>query len=90
MGDDSRELDDVGIFVRTLSEQERMLIVLKRELYEGSWDEMTADLQARLEGGPYIFKLNTRIEDDLKRIEKLRRFEAEHNGLDLADHVKME
>ncbi|MBI5724839.1 MAG: hypothetical protein HZA50_12840 [Planctomycetes bacterium] len=90
MGDDSRALDEIALFVRTLSEQERMLIVLKRELYEGSWNEMVADLRARLEGGPYIFKLNSRIGEDLERIEKLRRFETDHKGLDLADHVTME
>ena len=65
-----------------------MLVVLKRELYEGSWDDMTADLKARLEGGPYIFKLASRIEEDLNRIGRLRAFEQEH-GVDLSDHVKL-
>ena len=32
-----------------------MLVVLKRELYEGSWGEMEADLRARRDGKPYIF-----------------------------------
>ena len=66
-----------------------MLVVLKRELYEGSWDDMEADLRARLEGRPYIFKLASRITEDLERIARLRAFEAEH-GVDLAEHVKME
>lgn len=66
-----------------------MLVVLKRELYEGSWDEMTADLKARLEGRPYIFKLAHRIADDLERIERLREFER-RNRIDLSDYVKLE
>jgi hypothetical protein len=50
---------------------------------------MVEDLQARLEGGPYIFKLASRIEDDLERIEQLRAFEQAH-GVDLADYVTIE
>ena len=66
-----------------------MLVVLKRELYEGSWDDMVADLQARLEGRPYIFKLAHRIADDLERIERLRDFERRCK-VDLSDHVELE
>ncbi len=66
-----------------------MLVVLKRELYEGSWDDMTADLKARLEGRPYIFKLVNRIGEDLERIARLRAFEEEHS-VDLSDYVKLE
>ncbi|MCD6303335.1 MAG: hypothetical protein J7M21_00040 [Planctomycetes bacterium] len=76
-------------FVRQLSPEERLLVVLKAELYEGSWDEMEADLRARLEGRPYIFKLAHRISDDLERIRRLRAFE-ESCGVDLGDYVKMD
>lgn len=76
-------------FVETLSSEERMLVVLKRELYEGSWDEMAADLQARLDGRPYIFKLAHRIEDDLGRIKKLRAYETSH-GVDLSNDIHLE
>jgi hypothetical protein len=76
-------------FLRSMSNEERMLVVLKRELYGGSWDEMVADLQARLSGQPYIFKLVNRIEDDLERIKRLRRFESD-TGADLGDYVKLE
>jgi hypothetical protein len=76
-------------FVERLSREERMLIVLKRELYEGRWDDMVADLRARLEGRPYIFKLASRITEDLQRIEKLRQFEK-RNRVDLSEFVKME
>ena len=76
-------------FVQGMPSEERMLVVLKRELYEGSWDEMVADLQARLEGRPYIFKLAHRIADDLKRIDRLREFE-ERCGVDLSEYVDIE
>lgn len=76
-------------FVENMAGEERMLVVLKAELYEGSWDEMVADLQARLEGRPYIFKLAHRIADDLERIVRLRQFE-QSCGVDLSDYVKME
>ena len=79
----------VESFVRALSREERMLVVLKTELYEGSWDEMEADLKARLEGRPYIFKLAHRISDDLERIARLRDFERAC-GVDLSDYVTME
>ena len=80
--------DDVHSFCKSLTEEETMLVVLKRELYAGSWDEMTADLKARLEGGPYIFKLANRITDDLARIDRLRSFERDR-GVDLSDFVKL-
>ena len=74
-------------FVRGMTNEERMLVVLKAELYEGSWDEMAADLQARLDGGPYIFKLAHRITDDLDRIRR-RAFE-ETCGVNLSEYVQM-
>lgn len=79
--------DPVREFVERMTDEQRMLVVLKRELYEGSWDEMVADLKARLEGRPYIFKLAHRIADDLDRIEQLRAFERQA-GVDLSDYVK--
>ncbi len=75
--------------VRGLTNEERMLVVLKRELYEGSWDEMEADLRARLAGQPYIFKLVHRIQDDLRRITRLRRIERRFK-VDLCDYVKLQ
>jgi len=76
-------------FVENMTNEERMLVVLRHELYEGSWDEMVKDLQARLEGRPYIFKLAHRITDDLERIERLRKVEQSF-GIDLADYVDVE
>jgi len=76
-------------FVEGATREQRMLLVLKRELYDGSWDEMEADLKARLDGRPFIFKLAHRIEDDLARIEDLRRFEQDC-GVDLGDYVSLD
>ncbi|HUS90805.1 MAG TPA: hypothetical protein VM695_03105 [Phycisphaerae bacterium] len=75
-------------FVEGMTNEERMLVVLKAELYDGDWDEMVADLQARLDGRPYIFKLAHRITDDLERIGRLREFEVSC-GVDLCDYVQL-
>jgi len=69
-------------FYRALSREERILITLRDELYSGSWGSMLDDLKARLEGKPYIFRLATRIEEDIARIERLRSYER-NNGIDL-------
>ena len=78
----------VSDFVDRLSDEHRMLIILKRQLYGGSWEPMLDDLQNRLEGKPYIFKLVNRINDDIERIEQMRNFESEQ-GIDLADYVEL-
>lgn len=78
----------VGEFVQTLGEESRMLVVLKVQLYDGTWEPMLDDLRNRLDGKPYIFKLANRIQDDIERIERMQQFEAEY-GVDLADHVKL-
>ena len=76
----------VSDFVNGLSDEQRMLIVLKSQLYDGSWEPMLDDLRNRLAGKPYIFKLASRIKDDIERIEQMIKFEAEHN-VNLADYV---
>ena len=81
----SRALSD---FVKGLSEEQRMLVVLKAQLYGGTWEPMLDDLRNRLTGKPYIFKLVDRIQDDIERIEQMKKFEAEHN-VDLADYVDL-
>jgi len=81
--------EKVRRFVEGMTSEERLLVVLKKELYDGSWEEMAADLKARLEGRPYIFKLAHRIADDLERIRRLREFE-QGCDIDLADYVKLE
>jgi hypothetical protein len=75
-------------FVDELSDEHRMLVVLKAQLYGGSWEPMLNDLRNRLAGKPYIFKLANRIQDDIERIEEMLEFETEHN-VDLADYVDL-
>ena len=75
-------------FVDRLSDEHRMLVVLKAQLYGGTWEPMLDDLKNRLEGKPYIFKLVNRIKDDIERIEQMQNFEEEHN-IDLADYVEL-
>ncbi len=86
--DDSPVDDAVTGFVNTLTTECKMLVVLKDQLYAGSWDTMVNDLENRLTGKPYIFKLVNRIKDDVERIEMLRKFESDH-GVDLAKYVQL-
>ena len=74
-------------FVAGLSADERTLVTLRDELYGGSWEQMRGDLQDRLTGKPYIFKLVNRIQDDLKRIDKLVEYEKKHK-INLADVMR--
>ena len=78
----------VSDFVNGLSNEHRMLIVLKAQLYDGTWEPMLDDLRNRLAGKPYIFKLANRIQDDIERIEQMQEFEAEHK-IDLADYIDL-
>jgi hypothetical protein len=75
-------------YVNRLSDEHKMLVALKAQLYGGSWEPMLDDLRNRLAGKPYIFKLVHRIQDDIERIEEMREFEAAHK-VDLADHVEL-
>jgi len=75
-------------FVSRLADEHKMLVVLKAQLYGGSWEAMLDDLNNRLAGKPYIFKLVNRINEDIERIEQLRGFESQY-GVDLADHVEL-
>jgi len=87
-GSDTAVSRVVSDFVSGLSNEHRMLIVLKAQLYDGTWEPMVDDLRNRLAGKPYIFKLANRIKDDIERIEQMQKFEAEHN-VDLADYVDL-
>ena len=73
-------------FVSGLSGEEIMLLRLRDDLYEGRWDAMLADLNDRLQGKPYVFKLAHRIQDDIERIERLHRFERQYN-VNLAKYI---
>jgi len=73
-------------FMDRLSEEHKLLLALKRDLYEGDWRAMITDLRNRLEGRPYIVRLAGRIEDDLKRIEQMMELER-HYSVNLDDHL---
>ncbi|MFN0057103.1 MAG: hypothetical protein ACKVX7_01480 [Planctomycetota bacterium] len=76
-------------FVRSLVPEESQLVILRDELYEGSWDEMRKDLEDRRDGKPFIFKLVNRIEEDLRRIDRLSAFE-DAEGINLAEYLEEE
>ena len=87
-GQEGRKRLDVNKdVIEHLTEEERMLIVLQSELYDHSWQSMLDDLRNRLDGKPFIFKLASRIQDDIARIEKLKNLEEKHD-LKLAEFVK--
>jgi len=81
--------NEVSRFLANLSEQDKVLIVVKRELYGGAWDSLLIDLKDRLQGRPYVFKLAGRIQEDIERISRLRAFERKY-GIDLADYVDVD
>jgi hypothetical protein len=81
------EKKTVDTYIAGLSNEHRMLVILKSQLYGGSWEPMLDDLKNRLEGKPYIFKLVNRIKDDIERIQEMKEFE-ETNNIDLADIIE--
>ena len=86
---DGKNVDPiVAEYINALSDEHRMLVLLKGQLYGGSFEPMLNDLQNRLDGKPYIFKLVNRINDDIERIKELMAFEDEH-GVDLAEYVAL-
>jgi hypothetical protein len=78
----------VSAYVGSLDNEHRMLVVLKSQLYSGKWEPMVDDLENRLSGKPYIFKVSNRIKDDVERINEMRDFEKAHQ-VDLADFVEL-
>jgi hypothetical protein len=70
-----------------LSPEDKILVIIREELYEGRWEDMLEDLKARLAGRPYVLKLASRIEDDITRIAKLKGIEEE-KGINLADFIE--
>ena len=74
---------DLDAFIKGLTDEDKMLVRLREELYEGRWDAMLADLNDRLHGRPFIFRLASRIQDDMARVQRLSRFERQ-KGVNLA------
>ena len=69
---------DHRTFVDSLTPEEVQLLIIRDELYDGSWSEMKRDLEDRRDGKPYIFKLVNKIEEDLSRINRLAEYERRH------------
>ena len=67
------------VFIARLETYERVLIDLKDQLYEGSWDRILGDLRARMENRPYLYKLGQTITRDIAAIERMRAYELRHN-----------
>ncbi len=80
-------IEEHHAFVKSLLSEDIQLLVLREELYDSSWEEMRRDLEDRRDGKPFIFKLVNRIEEDLKRIERLSAYE-ERNNVNLADYLE--
>ncbi|MHC4759206.1 MAG: hypothetical protein ACYTE8_11165 [Planctomycetota bacterium] len=78
----------INEYVNRLSEEHRMLVVLKSQLYDNNWLPMLDDLKNRIAGKPYIFKLMNRIQDDIERIEEMQHFEK-INKVDLTDYIDL-
>ena len=74
-------------FVQGLAKEEVQLLVIRDELYDGSWEDMQKDLEDRRDGKPFVFKLVNRIEEDLERIQRLVTYEKRH-GVDLGGFVE--
>jgi len=77
----------------SLTEDERMLVLLRDELYEGNWDDFVQDLKDRLANKPHVFdivpaspRLQETIREHLRLIDKLRRWEATEQ-IDLATRL---
>ncbi len=77
---------DVEACVRGLAEPERIVLIVRDELYGGSWENMRRDLAARAARKPFVFKLASRIKDDLAAVDKLSAFEDRHK-VNLAEYL---
>ena len=74
-------------FFRSLTSEDEQLLIIRDILYDGLWNEVILDLKARQEGKPFVFKLSSRIEEDLGRIDRLSEYENEH-GVDLGVYLR--
>ena len=74
-------------FARGLAETERIALIVRDELFGGSWDNMRKDLEARAAGRPYVFRLASRIDEDLKAVAKLSAFERRRK-VNLAEYLR--
>lgn len=74
-----------------LTDEHRMLLRIRETLYEGSWEDFTRDLQARLENRPHIFEtvpaspaMKETMKSHLAMIDQMRTWEVQHRQTLLA------
>jgi hypothetical protein len=79
-------MDPHEAYFRSLPRETVLLIALEKYLYDGSWDEMLADLEARRTANPYVVSLGERIEQDMGRVRELADYERVH-GVMLSDYL---
>ena len=79
-----------------LNEEQRMLLRVRDELYEGRWELFVKDLKARLAGDSHVFeigpatgRLAETIATHLRLIDELRAMEADL-GVDLGRQTQSE
>ncbi len=78
--------DKARAYASGLGEKERVALAVRDELYDGSWDRMREDLESRREGRTYVFRLASRIEEDIRTIRRLSAFERRHK-VNLSEYV---
>jgi hypothetical protein len=68
-----------------LTDEQRMLVNLRDVLYEGSWDDFRADLEARRDDRPHVFdtvsessRMPETIERHLRVVDELERWEQRY------------
>jgi hypothetical protein len=88
-----RDGPEVRALLNSLTDDHRMLLTLRRELYDGRWDAMLQDLRDRLEGRPHVFqwtppdqRMRETLLCHLELIEQMQRAE-DRLGIDLCDFV---
>ena len=80
-------MSDLARLIQQLTSEERMLLTIRDELYEGRWGLMVQDLRDRLEGRPHVFeicppsaRLRETIAEHLSMIDRLQEIERRHNA----------
>ena len=75
-----------------LTDEQRMLVMIRDTLYEGSWSDFTHDLEARRGSEPHVFDiepasdtLRETIGAHLTQIVRLRSWEEQHGATLCAD-----
>ena len=56
---------------------EEDLVILRDELYDGSWELFLQDLENRLKRRPAVFRITARIKEDIETIKRLMKEEQE-------------